>query len=509
MKSLLTLILSATIVSGQSTGDYLFQRKTSSGYAAQSVTPQNGKLLSWNGSGQLSNIDPVTSLSWESISGKPSTFAPSSHSHPASEILDSTTAGRALLTASTTKAQRTAISVQYHPYIRTVCCVGTSITDQGNGVATTAGGIREIDYSNGHSGWLRHLLNSSVTYPIKFHRGATNYNHGWPGWKLPGITNGANGYTPADDALKTNADIYILEGGTNDIILDDLTSAADVITNITNYWDKFINAGREVIAFNVLPVGSGDGATKRDKVTTVNAALPAAAAARGITLLDTHSVATKDGSGYATTETLHDGHHPTPAYAHRLAKLAAAPLSSRVGNSCPIPHDSSAAWVTQSNSPSQATTPTGWVLSVVSGTATYSAVTDAGSGPTWQRVTLHNTGTAYSNIGFYCQATSGFAAGDICRLTANIRAASGTFDVRDWTFFVNCYAGGNIATFAMGTGGNVGTGLFDPVTGVFTSPPFVIPASTTAVTWNLILYANDATFDVRNIGVFKQLTNGQ
>lgn len=69
MKSLLILLLSAALVSGQSTGDYLFQRKTSTGYAPQNVTPQNGKVLSWNGSGQIANIDLPTSATWGNITG--------------------------------------------------------------------------------------------------------------------------------------------------------------------------------------------------------------------------------------------------------------------------------------------------------------------------------------------------------------------------------------------------------------------------------------------------------
>lgn len=89
MKYILALILSATIAAGQSTGDYLLQRKTSSGYAAKSITPENGKSIGWDSSGNPVNIAPVTSLAWDAISSKPSTFAPSSHTHPLSELSQS------------------------------------------------------------------------------------------------------------------------------------------------------------------------------------------------------------------------------------------------------------------------------------------------------------------------------------------------------------------------------------------------------------------------------------
>lgn len=47
--------------------------------------------------------------SWSDVTGKPSTFTPASHTHPASEISDSTTVGRAVLTAASAAAARSAI----------------------------------------------------------------------------------------------------------------------------------------------------------------------------------------------------------------------------------------------------------------------------------------------------------------------------------------------------------------------------------------------------------------
>ena len=51
------------------------------------------------------------SVAWNDVTGKPATFAPSAHTHPASEISDSTTAGRTILTAADDAAQRTALSL--------------------------------------------------------------------------------------------------------------------------------------------------------------------------------------------------------------------------------------------------------------------------------------------------------------------------------------------------------------------------------------------------------------
>ena len=79
--ALLILWIAAGAVMGQATGDYTLTRKTASGYEAKIVTPENGKVLGWDSSGNPVNVTPVTSLTWEAISGKPSSFAPSVHTH--------------------------------------------------------------------------------------------------------------------------------------------------------------------------------------------------------------------------------------------------------------------------------------------------------------------------------------------------------------------------------------------------------------------------------------------
>ena len=394
-------------------------------------------------------------------------------------------------------------------YYKTICCVGTSITFAGNSITTTAGGPRENDSARGHSGWLRHLLGSNVIYPLRSDRGETVHNHGWSGWNVSGngtqagIVYGNNGYTPADDALKTDADLYILEGGTNDI--SNGYSNAVVIQNITDYWTKFRAAGRDVIAVNIPPRGSSAGTTVRDSIVTVNAALPAIATSLGVTLVDIYSLATLDGSGYATTASLWDGTHPGTAYAHKIASAIAAVIpSEKIPDLNIIPKATSAQWVTSSNSPSQATIPTGWTKLAATFTDTYSAVTDSDT-TTWQRVTLTRTsGTSYSAIGFYNQVTTGFKAGDLMRASAKIRAATGTFDVGDFGFTVACYGsdGANVSTVALQGPGD--TNPMDPITGTFTTPPFTVPFGTTAITWTLTFYGNNVTCDIREIGVFRE-----
>lgn len=58
-----------------------------------------------NAAAQSALLNATIAPTWTNVSGKPSTFAPSAHTHPASEISDSTAAGRSMLTAANAAAQ--------------------------------------------------------------------------------------------------------------------------------------------------------------------------------------------------------------------------------------------------------------------------------------------------------------------------------------------------------------------------------------------------------------------
>ncbi|MEK5109844.1 hypothetical protein MHI57_24595 [Cytobacillus sp. FSL K6-0129] len=55
------------------------------------------------------NAGGSVSVAWSEVTGKPSTFSPSTHSHTASQITDATTVGRNLLSSQDAAAARTAI----------------------------------------------------------------------------------------------------------------------------------------------------------------------------------------------------------------------------------------------------------------------------------------------------------------------------------------------------------------------------------------------------------------
>ncbi len=59
----------------------------------------------------LTGLPTLFNGAYNSLTGIPSTFAPSAHTHPASEISDATTAGRSMLTAADATAQRALLNV--------------------------------------------------------------------------------------------------------------------------------------------------------------------------------------------------------------------------------------------------------------------------------------------------------------------------------------------------------------------------------------------------------------
>lgn len=408
------------------------------------------------------------------------------------------------------QAVRDALAVSFPAGPLRVACVGTSITNQGSLLVTDTS-PRIVDLTNGHVGWLEHLSNHRVRLARRngAFESSTDKSFGYSGFQLPGLTDGTTGVYPLDNAIASGAEVLVLEGGTNDV-LTGLTDASTTVTRVTNYWTKAVNSGKRVIALNILPVGSSSGATKRDVITTANASLVSVAASLGVTLIDSHSVATKDGDGYATTETLWDGVHPTPAYAHRLAKLIDAQLATFYANrpqEMMVPAAASSIWITTNNSPTGTSIPSGWAKSGTF-TDTYSTRTDS-DGTTWQRIRMVQGGSAHAYNELYIRATTGITAGDRVRFACRLRAVSGSFTAREVEISGRSTADYSTwRNFVAVTGGsNLGAGSYDPVSGLFVSPIYTIPASTVAVDAKLGFYNTDVTVDIRQFGIFKVIEN--
>lgn len=107
------------------------------GYDGPSQKPKTmviGNGLSYS-SGVLAALADGT---WSGLTGKPSTFQPSAHTHPASEISDSTATGRAVMTATDAAAARSAIGAGTGNGTVTSITAGAGLT---GGTITSSGTI--------------------------------------------------------------------------------------------------------------------------------------------------------------------------------------------------------------------------------------------------------------------------------------------------------------------------------------------------------------------------------
>lgn len=101
----------ATGATANSTDATLLARANHTGTQAASTITGLATVATSGAYADLSGLPSLFDGTWSSLTGKPSTFAPAAHTHPASEISDSTAAGRAVLTAADAAAQRTALGL--------------------------------------------------------------------------------------------------------------------------------------------------------------------------------------------------------------------------------------------------------------------------------------------------------------------------------------------------------------------------------------------------------------
>lgn len=88
---------------------------------------------------------------WDAIGGKPSTFTPSAHTHPASEISDSTATGRALITATDAADARTELGLG-DAAIATTSTGGNGSSDSGKVAEYSVDGSLQVSVSIGFQG---------------------------------------------------------------------------------------------------------------------------------------------------------------------------------------------------------------------------------------------------------------------------------------------------------------------------------------------------------------------
>lgn len=428
-------------------------------------------------------------IAWERVTGFPVAGAGQPLTHP---LQPSTQAYFRIVTRPT------------EPW-RTICTVGTSITD---------GASNRLDGSDGAGArlrfmpsfppaYLRPMLGQKISLSLRDNSWAVDSDHGYSGATLLGLLKGseassyiAEGLIPVRDAINTGADAFILEGGTNDRTLPPAT----ILARMHDYWNYFRSRDKPVVAMNILPVGPANGPVIRDTIAQVNAALPALAAKLGVILIDTYSLAEIDDQGYATPTSSRDGIHPQAAYAAAIAKALADRIRPHTvqNTAFPIPPTGDERWLTPNQNPSQNSQPSGWTYA--SPGTEFTAVTDT-DGTRWQRVALNNSLWLYGHL------STGFSPGEKVRMTAKIRLVdqSATGAMRVCAYFYN---GTGIFTSALYAGSDTFAGSYP--TGeewYFITDEATIPTGTTMVRWEILFYGDirnrKSIADIRDIGLFK------
>lgn len=160
-------------------------------------------------------VDAAETVPWSGVSGKPSTFTPSEHTHTAAQVSDSTSVGRAVLTATDTAAARAVIGAGVGDVTLTgnqsisgkkTFTFGSQVDAGSSGTAVT------VSFTNGQKQKLSLTGNAAITlafpagvgnYQLILHQDATGGRTvTWPGVSLwvggatqPAINTAANGYT--------------------------------------------------------------------------------------------------------------------------------------------------------------------------------------------------------------------------------------------------------------------------------------------------------------------------
>ncbi len=145
MKTLFIYLLSIAALLGQSTGDYSFTKKTAGGYEQKWITPETGKAITWNSSGNP--VNSVISASWSTLSDKATADLPVDNSPLAAALAGkvnlaggNTISGTQTFSGSILGADISAATVSASG---SFSGPGTGITGTASGL--TAGAVSAID----------------------------------------------------------------------------------------------------------------------------------------------------------------------------------------------------------------------------------------------------------------------------------------------------------------------------------------------------------------------------
>ncbi len=220
-----------------------------------------------------------------------------------------------------------------------IAFLGDSITD----------GISGPNYTQfrGYGGVAQTAMEHRFSLVRRSNAYGNDLDHGYGGYGALHLTTGVDNIFPADDVGATDADLVFVNAGINDIKLG--ATAQTTVSRVVDLHQKLRRLGKLTVGSTLMGFGSVYGDLKRETADEVNRLLPAALAAIGVPVLEWHSAARRDASGFVGAGDLYDGIHPSAALGVKTGLLLAAFLDERVGQAPFVPPDvGSAQWLTGS-----------------------------------------------------------------------------------------------------------------------------------------------------------------
>ena len=232
--------------------------------------------------------------------------------------------------------------------------------------------------------------------------------------------------TPAEAVLASGARDVVIHAGTNDL---SAATAATTLTRLDALARYFVAAGRRVFLCSLLPRGGNTTAptveTFQSRINTVNAGLPALAAAAGCHLVSWHgplmSGGVADTACFYETPAL----HPNATGAARMGLALAAAMAPYLGSAFEPPAKGDAAWLnadpnlpypeTDANTDGLAD---GWVVNYFT---TLAASLENNGDARWQR--LAETGASETVHYVFCPAPANARIAAAAGSAATFRAA--------------------------------------------------------------------------------------
>jgi len=304
-----------------------------------------------------------------------------------------------------------------------------------------------------------------------------------------------------DDVIASEADTVLVQAGINDIT--DGATAQETADNVIALWDRLLLAGKQVLAIGIFPQNLSG---KQPTIDAANAILETAASSRSIPYYELPDSMRAGGVSGAIMDTAYmsDDTHLSARGCQVAAEFILEEFEPYLAKINPFPASDSASVISPSYSWEGgfdgANKPNDWTLVTGAATLAYAQEAATDGGPVWTKVTVSNNDANLSWLRLLVD--SGFSVGETVQAIAEVELVSGTLNVLDLALL---YQNASPAlTTTANYSVNAATKQAQAFTsGVFLTPPAVVPGSTTQLRHQIQFYGN-GVFRFRKAAVIKR-----